>query len=218
MGGGGHVVGIAAYFRAQLHIFVVRNLAVGIDNDLSRADQGEQRRAEGIQADLLLLVGDTRCPSGVRIKHRIHQRLDTACGIEDVLVSLAPLFRFQGEIRIVEYARIAHQHVDGRLEFLLNRGDKSTADGLSGLGTSAGLLQLKELLFQPAVLIMAIDQHAHEQCDDSQSHQPDYYQLYASYLSLIMLCLKLVDVVRHVYHVQFQCFSLTDKSEAVLQF
>lgn len=120
----------------------MRYLTVSIDDNLCRTDEREQWRAEGILADALLLVGDTCRPSGVGIEDRVNERLYAAGSVEDVLVALAPLLGLQKEVGIVEYACIAQQHIDRRLELLHNRGDKGTADGLAGLSAAAGFLQL----------------------------------------------------------------------------
>ena len=117
-------------------------------------------------ADELLVVGDACRPSGVGIEDLVHERLYAAGSVEDVLVALAPLLGLQKEVGIVEYARIAHQYIDRRLELLLDGADEGTADGLAGLSAAAGFLQLQELLLQPLVLIMTEDEHTHEQGDD----------------------------------------------------
>ena len=46
LGGGGHMVGIAANASAQLHIILARYFSVALDDDLRCADQREQRRAQ----------------------------------------------------------------------------------------------------------------------------------------------------------------------------
>ena len=168
-----HMVGITAYTRAQLHIFIVGYLSVCIDDDLCRVNQREQRRTECIQTDVFLLVGDTSRPSGIGIEHRIHQRLYASGGSKDVTISLVSILRFQIKFRSIKNACITTQHVDRRFEFLLNRCDESTTDGLPCLGTATSLLQLQELLPQATVLPMAIDEHTHEQGDDGKRHQSD---------------------------------------------
>ena len=73
VGGGGHMVGIAAYTTAQLHIFLMGYLPVAFDDDLRGVDQREQRRAQGIHADALLLVGDARRASDVGVEHGVDE-------------------------------------------------------------------------------------------------------------------------------------------------
>ena len=214
----GHTVGIAANAGSQLHIFIVWNQSVPIDNHLRRVDQGNQWGAKGIYTHLLLLVGDADCSPSIGVEHRIHQRLYGTGSSEDVVVALEAFIRIQDKIRIVEDTGIASQHVDGRLQLLLYRSDKGTTDGLSGFSATASLLQLKELLLQSEVLIVAIHEHSDEQTDDGQCHHANYQQLHMSHLCLLLLCLKQVDVTCHICHMQLQRFALGNELKAVLQF
>ena len=194
------------------------NQSLPIDNHLRRVDQGNQWGAKGIHTHQLLLVGDADCSPGIGVEHRIHQRLYGTGSSEDVVIALGALIGLQEKIRIVEDTGIASQHVDGRFQLLLYRSDKGTTDGLSGLSASASLLQLKELLLQSEVLLVAIHEHTDEQTDDSQCHQSYYQQLHISYFCLFLLCLKLVDVTCHISHMQLQRFALGNELKAVLQF
>lgn len=89
---------------------------MALDDDLRRVDQREQRRAQGVHANALLLVGDARRASDVGVEHGVDQRLDAPCGSDDVAVALGALFGFQHEIRVVEDACVTPQHVDRRLQ------------------------------------------------------------------------------------------------------
>ena len=100
----------------------------------------------------------------------------------------------------------------------MNRIDKGTTDSLPSLSTTTCLLQLLELLLQPTVLVMAIDQHTNKQADNSQCHQTDYRQLHTTHLCLFLLGLKQIDVVCHIHHLSLQGFTFTNKLKAVLQF